>query len=166
MMRPAEGDDDDAPALVRIHQPFPVRLVGVSPARGRTNMAAILRLIRPSALASNPETAALRAEVEGLRLALSLAQEALREERADKEHWRDEVKQLRQLLAASKREPEIILAADEIVPPTPTSEPNVVEAPPLTPIAKAEPDRLSTEMAPAHSATLVSGFRWWGRLFA
>ena len=108
----------------------------------------------------------MRAEVEGLRLALSLAQEALREERADKEHWRDEAKQLRELLAASKREPEIILAADEIVPPTPTSEPNVVEAPPLVPIAKAEPDRLSTEMAPAHSATLVSGFRWWGRLFA
>jgi len=53
-------------------------------------MAAILQLIRPSAPANNPETAALRAEVEGLRLALSLAQEALREERADKEHWRDE----------------------------------------------------------------------------
>jgi hypothetical protein len=58
-------------------------------------MAAILRLIRPSAPATNPETATLRAEVEGLRLALSLAQEALREERADKEHWRDEAKQLR-----------------------------------------------------------------------
>jgi len=74
-----------------------------------------------------PETAALRAEVEGLRLALSLAQEALREERADKEHWRDEAKQLRELLAATKREPEIILAADEIIPPTPTPEHNVVE---------------------------------------
>ena len=55
-------------------------------------MAAILQLIRHSASASNPETAALRAEVEGLRLALSLAQEALREERADKEHWRDQAK--------------------------------------------------------------------------
>jgi hypothetical protein len=39
----------------------------------------ILRLIRPSAPASNSETAALRAECEGLRLALSLTQEALRE---------------------------------------------------------------------------------------
>jgi len=67
---------------------------------------------------------------------------------------------------ASKREPQIILAADEIVPPTPTPEPNVVEAPALAPVAEAEPDRLSTGMAPAHSATPVSGFRWWGRLFA
>jgi hypothetical protein len=78
--------------------------------------SAILRLIRPSAPASNPETAALRAECEGLRLALSLAQEALREERSDKEHWRDEAKHLRQLLGGPKREPEIILAA----PPEPT----------------------------------------------
>jgi hypothetical protein len=126
-------------------------------------MAAILQLIRPSASASNAETAALRAEVEGLRLALSLAQEALRQERADKEHWRDEAKQLRELLAASKREPAIILAADEIVPSTTTPAPNVVEAPALAPVAEAEPDRLSTGMA---SATPVSGFRWWGRLFA
>jgi len=124
-------------------------------------MAAILQLIRPSASASNAETAALRAEVEGLRLALSLAQEALREERADKEHWRDEAKQLRELLAASKREPEIILAADEIVPPTPTPAPNVADAPALAPVAEFEPDRTS-----AHSATPVSGSRWWGRLFA
>ena len=51
----------------------------------------ILRLIR-STPASNPETGALRAEVEGLRLALSIVQEALREERSDKEHWRDEAK--------------------------------------------------------------------------
>jgi hypothetical protein len=35
-----------------------------------------LQLIRPSASESNPKTAALRAEVEGLRLALSLTQEA------------------------------------------------------------------------------------------
>src|SRR4029453_13575986 len=103
-------------------------------------MAPILQVIRPSAFASNPETAALRAEVEGLRLALSLAQEALREERADKEHWRDETKQLRELLAASKREPEIILAADEIVPPMPTPEPKVVEAPALAPVAELQPD--------------------------
>jgi hypothetical protein len=129
-------------------------------------MAAILRLIRPYAPASNPETAAFRAEVEGVRLALSLAQEALREERADKEHWRDEAKQLRELFAASKQESQIILTADEIVPPTPTPQPNVVEAPPLAPVAETEPDRPGTEMAPAHSATPVSGFRWWGRLFA
>jgi hypothetical protein len=86
-----------------------------------------------------PETAALRAEVEGLRLALSLAQEALREERADKEHWQDEAKQLRELFAASKREPEIILAADEIVPPTPTPGPKVVEAPRSRPSLRASP---------------------------
>ena len=70
----------------------------------------ILRLIR-STPASNPETGALRAEVEGLRLALSIAQEALREERSDKEHWRDEAKQLRQLLSGQKPEPKIINVA-------------------------------------------------------
>src|SRR5262245_33057804 len=76
--------------------------------RGPFEMADILRLIRAPAFANNPETAALRAEVEGLRLALSLAQESLREERVDKEHWRDEAKQLRGLLTATKREPEVL----------------------------------------------------------
>ena len=128
--------------------------------------SSILRLIRSSGPALNPETAALRAEVEGLRLALSLAQESLREERADKEHWRDEAKHLRELFSASKREPEIILAASEIVPTAPTPEPNVVEAPTLAPVAEAEPDRLSTETAPSDSAAPDSRFRWWGRLFA
>ena len=128
--------------------------------------SSILRLIRPSGPALNPETAALRAEVEGLRLALSLAQESLREERADKEHWRDEAKHLRELFSASKREPEIILAASEIVPTAPTPEPNVVEAPTLAPVAEAEPDRLSTETAPSDSAAPDSRFRWLGRLFA
>ena len=127
-------------------------------------MAAILRLIRPPA--SNPETAALRAEVEGLRLALSLVQEALREERSDKEHWRDQAKHLHELLAATKREPEIILAAPEIVTGEPTPEPHVVEAPALAPVASPEPDRLSTEVDPAQSAEPGSRFRWWGRLFA
>lgn len=121
-------------------------------------MAAILSLIRSSTPASTPETAALRAEVEGLRLALSLAQEALREERCDKEHWRDEAKHLRELITASKREPEIILGASEIVAPTPSPEPSVVEAPALAPVAEADFDRLSAE-APG------SRFRWWGRLF-
>jgi hypothetical protein len=121
----------------------------------------ILRLIRPSAPASNPETAALRAECEGLRLALSLAEDALREERSDKQHWRDEAKYLRGLLAP-KRESEIILAAPEIVPPAPTPEPNVVEA--LAPVAEAEPDRLSAEMEPAQSAAPPPRYRWWGRL--
>jgi hypothetical protein len=46
----------------------------------------VLRLIRPSGPANNPEMVALRAECEGLQLALSLAQEALREERSDEEH--------------------------------------------------------------------------------
>jgi len=107
-----------------------------------------------------PETAALRAEVEGLRLALSLAQEALREERADKEHWQDEAKQLRELFAASKREPEIILAADEIVPPTPYSWPQGRRSAALAPVAEGEPNRLSTGMAPAQSAAPDSRFRW------
>jgi hypothetical protein len=126
----------------------------------------VLRLIRPSASANNPETAALRAECEGLRLALSLAQEALREERADKEHWRDEAKQLRELFAASKREPEIVLAAEIVSPTAPTHEPNVVEAPALAPVADVQPHCANTEMAPARSAALDSRFRWWGRLFA
>ena len=52
--------------------------------------------LRPRpALRGPPE--ALRAECEGLRLALSLTQEALREERSDKEHWREEAKHLREL---------------------------------------------------------------------
>jgi hypothetical protein len=102
----------------------------------------ILRLIR-STPASNPETGALRAEVEGLRLALSIAQEALREERSDKEHWRDEAKQVRQLLAGQKPEPKIInVAAPEA--------PHTVEAPTLGPALETEPEkRPSSEMTPA-----------------
>ena len=123
----------------------------------------ILRLIRPSAPASNPETAALRAECEGLRLALSLTQEALREERADKEHWRDEAKHLRELLGAPKPGPKIISPEPETISPPP-SEATVVEAPALAPVA--ETDRLSTEMAPADSAEPAPRAWWWGRLFA
>ena len=123
----------------------------------------ILRLIRPSAPASNPETAALRAECEGLRLALSLTQEALREERADKEHWRDEAKHLRELLRGTKPGPKIISPEPETISPPP-SEATVVEAPALAPVAEA--DRLSTEMAPANSAEPAPRAWWWGRLFA
>ena len=112
-----------------------------------------MRLIRPSPTASNPEAAALRAEVEGLRLALSIAQDALREERADKQHWRDEAKHLRQLLARHKPEAEITLAAEA-----------VIDAPALAPAADAEPDCPSTEMGAADSAG--RRYRWWGRLFA
>jgi hypothetical protein len=120
----------------------------------------ILRLIR-STPASNPETAALRAEVEGLRLALSIAQEALREERSDKEHWRDEAKHLRQLFAGHNPEPKTIdVPGPEVAPP-------VVEAPALASNAAetAQEDRMSPEMAAAHS-TAPAPFRWWGRLFA
>src|SRR5215831_13553687 len=93
-----------------------------------------------------PETAALRAEVEGLRLALSLAQESLREERADKEHWRDEAKQLRGLFAASRREPEVILAAEIVPPAARNPEPDVVvEAPALAPTGEVEPQRPNNE---------------------
>jgi hypothetical protein len=134
--------------------------------RDQFDMADILRLIRAPAFASNPETAVLRAEVEGLRLALSLVQESLREERADKDHWRDEAKQLRGLLVAAKREPEVILAAEIVPPAAPNPEPNVVEAPALAPIAEVEPQSSDAEMAPAPSAALDSRFRWWGRLFA
>jgi hypothetical protein len=123
----------------------------------------ILRLIRSSASASNPETAALRAECEGLRLALSLAQEALREARSDKEHWRDEAKHLRELLGRPKREPEIILAAPEIVPPATVPDPSPVESTALSTVAETEPGSV---MAPAQSAESGSRFRWWGRLFA
>ena len=118
----------------------------------------ILRLIR-STPASNPETGALRAEVEGLRLALSIAQEALREERSDKEHWRDEAKQLRQLLSGQKPEPKIInVAAPEA--------PHTVEAPTHGPALETEPEkRPSSEMTSADSAAPAPQ-RWWGRLFA
>ena len=124
----------------------------------------ILRLIRPSAPASNPETAALRAECEGLRLALSLTQEALREERSDKEHWREEAKHLRELLSASKPEFKTISPEVENISPSPSEQTMVVEAPALAP--EAEPDRLSAEMASAHSTELAPRARWWGRLFA
>ena len=112
----------------------------------------ILRLIRPVPT-SSPETATLRAEVEGLRLALSIAQDALREERADKQHWRDEAKHLRQLLAGHKPEAEITLAPEA-----------VTDAPALAPAADAEPDSPGTEMGAAESAG--RRYRWWGRLFA
>ena len=120
----------------------------------------ILRLIRPSPPASNSETAALRADIEGLRLALSLTQEALREERSDKENWREEAKHIRQLLAATKPEPETILQESENVLPEPAPEPKVTEAPALAPIAEA--DRLSAEMASAHSAEPAPRAWWWG----
>jgi hypothetical protein len=112
----------------------------------------LLRLIRP-VTTSNPETATLRAEVEGLRLALSIAQDALREERADKQHWRDEGKHLRQLLARQKPDAEITLAPEP-----------VTDAPALAPTADAEPDCPSTEIGAAESAG--RRYRWWGRLFA
>jgi hypothetical protein len=134
--------------------------------RDQFDMADILRLIRAPAFASNPETAALRAEVEGLRLALSLVQESLREERVDKEHWRDEAKQLRGLLAASRREPEVILAAEIVPPAAPNPEPSVVGAPALAPVAEVEPQCPNAEMTPAQSAAPDTRFRWWGRLFA
>jgi hypothetical protein len=118
----------------------------------------ILRLIRPSTSAINPETAALRAEVEGLRLALSIAQEALREERSDKEHWRDEAKQLRQLLTPKKPEPQITLAAEDVTL-------QVAEAPALAPAETKPADQISPEMAAAHSAESTP-YRWWSRLFA
>ena len=126
----------------------------------------ILRLIRPSAPASNPETAALRAECEGLRLALSLTQEALREKRSDKEHWREEAKHLRELLAAFKPEPKTISPELENISPPPSEPTMVVESPALAPVAETEPDRLSAEMASAHSAELAPRGRWWGWLFA
>jgi hypothetical protein len=120
----------------------------------------ILRLIRPSAPASNPETAALRAECEGLRLALSLAQEALREERADKEHWRDEAKHLRELLGAPKPGPKIISPEPETISPPP-SEATVVDAPALAPVAEA--DRLRSSRCMRHARhpfhTTVAGVR-------
>lgn len=126
----------------------------------------ILRLIRPSASANNPETAALRAECEGLRLALSLTQETLREERSDKEHWREEAKHLRELLAASKPELKTISPELENIVPPPSEPAMVVEAPALAPDAEAAPDRMSAEMASAHSVGLAPRARWWGRLFA
>jgi hypothetical protein len=88
-----------------------------------------------------------------LRLALSIAQDALREERADKQHWRDEAKHLRQLLARHKPEAEITLAPEA-----------VTDAPALAPAADAEPDCPSAEIGAAESAG--RRYRWWGRLFA
>jgi hypothetical protein len=127
----------------------------LEPAARETGVAksTILRLIRPVPTTSSPETATLRAEVEGLRLALSIAQDALREERADKQHWRDEAKHLRQLLAAHKPQAEITLAPEA-----------VTDAPALAPVADSEPDCPSTEIGAAESAG--RRYRWWGRLFA
>jgi hypothetical protein len=95
----------------------------------------------------------MRAELEVLRLALSIAQDALCEERADKQHWRDEAKHLRQLLAGDKPEAEITLAPEA-----------VTDAPALAPSAEAEPDCPNSEKAEADSGG--RRYRWWGRLFA
>jgi len=119
----------------------------------------ILRLIRSSASASNPETAALRAEIEGFRLALSIVQDALREERCDKEHWRDEAKCLRQLLAGNKTEPPII----EV--PEPTAAPVADQALPLVPTAEPEQENsLNSEMAPMTDAAPPGPHPWWEQL--
>jgi hypothetical protein len=134
---------------------------------GREVGATILRFMRPSGSAGNSDVAALRAEVDGLRLALTLAQEALREERCDKEHWREEAKQLRELLAAPKREPQVILAEPETVSSSASPEPSaVVEAPALAPVGETGPDRVSTATAPEQSAAGGSPSRWWEKLFA
>jgi hypothetical protein len=111
----------------------------------------ILRLIRSSP--ANPETASLRAEVDGLRLALSIAQDALCEERADKQHWRDEAKHLRELLTEHKPEAEITLAPEA-----------VTDAPTLAFGADGEADCPSAEVGAAELAG--RRYRWWGRLFA
>jgi hypothetical protein len=118
----------------------------------------ILRLIRSSPTTS-PETSALRAEVEGLRLALSIAQDALREERSDKEHWREEAKHLRQLLAGGKAKPEIIHVPDPVTP-------QVIEGPALAPALETEPDPSTTEVAKVSLVKPAERYRWWGRLFA
>ena len=116
------GHDGDVGRAARVGEDFSTirgeACWHLSPAAGQTEMAdttlgsarRVLPLIRPSGPANNPEMVALRAECEGWQLALSLAQEALREERFDEKHWRDEAKHLRELLAAPKREPEISLA--------------------------------------------------------
>jgi hypothetical protein len=96
-------------------------------------------------------------------LALSLTQEALCEERSDKEHWREEAKQLRELLTVSKPEPKTISPELENISPSPSEPSMVVGAPALAPDAEAEPDRLSAEMASAHSAELAPRARWWGK---
>jgi hypothetical protein len=118
----------------------------------------ILRLIRSSSTA-NPETAALRAEVDGLRLALSIAQDALREVRCDKEHWREEAKHLRQLIAGAKPKPALMH-----LPDPQTSQ--VIDGPALAPGVENEPERPTSEAAEASSVAPARRFRWWGRLFA
>ena len=119
----------------------------------------ILRLIRPSANTSNPETATLRAQIEGFRLALSIAQDALREERCDKEHWRDEAKRLRQLLAGPETKPAIINV------PEPKAVPEAVEALALAPAVEPEQENSSNfEMAPATHSTPPAPDGWWSRL--
>ena len=77
-----------------------------------------------SATVGNHETALLRAELEGLRTALAIAQDTIRAERSDKERLWTEIEHLRKLLPAPKPEPL----------PTPA-----VEAPALTPAAEPEP---------------------------
>jgi hypothetical protein len=119
----------------------------------------ILRLIRPSASTSNLETAALRAEIEGFRLALSIVQDALREERSDKEHWRDEAKSLRQLLSGHEMKPAIINVPD------PKALPKADEALPLAPAAESEQENSpNSEMAPETHLVPPAPHPWWWRL--
>ena len=119
----------------------------------------ILRLIRPSASTSNPETAALRAEIEGFRLALSIVQDALREERCDKEHWRDEAKNLRQLLSGHEMKPAIINV------PEPKALPEANEALSLAPAVKSEHENSpNSDMAPETDSIPPAPQPWWWRL--
>jgi hypothetical protein len=119
----------------------------------------ILRLIRPSASTSNSGTAVLRAEIEGFRLALSIAQDALREERCDKEHWRDEAKRLRQLLSGHETKPAIITV------PEPKAVPEAIEALALAPPVEPEQENSpNSEMAPATHSVPPAPHPWWWRL--
>jgi hypothetical protein len=90
-----------------------------------------------------------------LRLALSIAQDALREERADKQHWRDEAKHLRRLLAGDNPEAAITLASEA-----------VTDAPALAPAAERDAAPASTEAGSAEDVSAGRRYRWWGRLFA
>jgi hypothetical protein len=172
-------------ASVRICKPFLASFFAVHlPSQGSKLMAdtfetaareaggaksTFLRLIRPSASKSNSETAVLRAEIDGFRLALSIVQDALREERCDKEHWRDEAKRLRQLLAGTQ--PAIINV------PQPKTAPEAVQALALAPTVEpeqalalaptVEPEQANspkTEMVLATHSAPSALHQWWERL--
>jgi len=129
---------------VRIRQPFrgealpdPIAITGADTSATTTDETggtkSILRLIRSTA-ASNPETAALRAEVEGLRLALSHCSGGVARRTLRQRTLAGRGEAATPTTGGTEQEPKIINVAAPEAPQT-------AEAPAIAPALETEPEK-------------------------